>query len=175
MVQKDTYWTTVIQPRDKGWRLGLKEVWDKRFLLWLFIKRDITVQFKQTVFGMGWYFIAPIFSTIIYMVVFGRIANIPTDDIPQPVFYLSGICLWEYFSTCLTAASSTFQTNAGLYGKVYFPRLVMPFSVALGKLFRFSLQLMTFVVVYVYFVMRGVPLRPNWYLLLFPVVVMGLV
>jgi len=123
---------------------------------------------------MGWYFISPLFSTLIYMVVFGRIANIPTDDIPQPVFYLSGVCLWEYFSTCLTAVSSTFQTNAGLFGKVYFPRLVTPLSVVIGKLFRFGLQLSTFVIVYVYFVCRGVHLCPNWYLLLFPVIVLSL-
>ncbi|MCQ2310341.1 MAG: ABC transporter permease [Paludibacteraceae bacterium] len=170
------YWTTVISPHDKRQGLGLKAVWQKRYLLWLFVKRDITVQFKQTIFGMGWYFISPIFSTIIYMVVFGRIANIPTDDIPQPVFYLSGICLWEYFSTCLTSTSTTFATNAGLYGKVYFPRLVTPVSVCLGKLFRFSLQLSTFVAVYLYFVFaKGVHLCPNWYLLLFPVIVLCLI
>ena len=172
--ERETYWTTVILPRDKGWRLGLKEVWQKRYLLWLFVKRDITVQYKQTIFGMGWYFVAPLISTVIYMVVFGRIANIPTDDIPQPVFYLSGICLWEYFSSCLTAVSSTFQTNAGLYGKVYFPRLVSPLSQVFGKLFRFSLQLGTFVMVYVYFVLRGVDLCPNRYLLLFPLIVLCL-
>lgn len=171
---KDTYWTTVISPRESAFRLGLRDVWQKRYLLWLFVKRDITVQFKQTVFGMGWYFISPIFSTVMYMVVFGRIANIPTDDIPQPVFYLSGICLWEYFSTCLTQVSSTFQTNVSLYGKVYFPRLVTPLSVVFGKLFRFSLQLSTFVIVYVYFVIRGVPLRPNIALLLFPLIVLCL-
>lgn len=171
---KDTYWTTVIAPRESVFHLGLRSVWQKRYLLWLFVKRDITVQFKQTVFGMGWYFVAPIFSTVMYMVVFGRIANIPTDDIPQPVFYLSGICLWEYFSTCLTSAASTFQTNVGLYGKVYFPRLITPLSVVFGKLFRFSLQLTTFVVVYIYFVAKGVHLCPNLYLLLFPLIVMCL-
>ena len=154
--------------------MGLREVWSKRYLLWLFVKRDITVQFKQTVFGMGWYFMAPIFSTIMYMVVFGRIANIPTDDIPQPVFYLSSICLWEYFSTCLTAISTTFQTNNALYGKVYFPRLVTPLSVVFGKLFRLAIQLSTFVIVYVYFVIRGVHLCPNLYLLLFPFIVLCL-
>jgi len=164
------YWSTTISPRDQKFRLGLREVWQKRFLLWLFVKRDITVQFKQTIFGMGWYFISPLFSTLIYIVVFGRIANIPTDDIPQPVFYLSGICLWEYFSTCLTAVSTTFQTNANLYGKVYFPRLVTPVSVCLGKLFRFGIQLATFVIVYLFFVLRGVHLVPNLYLLLFPVI-----
>ncbi|MCQ2348222.1 MAG: ABC transporter permease [Paludibacteraceae bacterium] len=171
---ENTYWTTVIAPKERKRGLGLKEVWQKRYLLWLFVKRDITVQFKQTIFGMGWYFISPIFSTIIYMVVFGRIANIPTDDIPQPVFYLSGVCLWEYFSLCLTEVSTTFQTNTALFGKVYFPRLVTPISKVVGKLFRFSLQLSTFVIVYLYFVLRGVNLCPNWYLLLFPVIVLCL-
>ncbi|MCQ2347496.1 MAG: ABC transporter permease [Paludibacteraceae bacterium] len=172
---QDSYWTTVIKPRDRRVGLGLKEVWQKRYLLWLFVKRDITVQFKQTIFGMGWYFLAPIYSTLMYMIVFGKIAAIPTDDIPQPVFYLSGICLWEYFSTCLTTCATTFSTNAGLFGKVYFPRLVSPLSVCFGKLFRFSLQLSTFVIVYIYFVLRGVHLCPNWYLLLFPIIMLCMI
>ena len=166
-----TYWTTEITPNSYAKGLGLRELWQKRYLIWLFIKRDITVQFKQTIFGMGWYFISPLFTMFMYIVVFGRIAEIPTDDVPQPVFYLSGICLWEYFSTCLTEVSSTFQTNAGLFGKVYFPRLVAPVSKVASKLFRFSLQLGTFVLVYLLFVVKGVHLRPNWYLLLFPVIV----
>lgn len=170
--QNDTYWTTEISPDTYSRGLGLKEVWQKRYLIWLFIRRDLTVQFKQTIFGFGWYFISPLFSVVMYMVVFGRIANIPTDDVPQPVFYLSGICLWEYFSSCLTSVSNTFQTNAGLYGKVYFPRLVSPVSVVLSSLFRFSLQVGTFIIVYLIFVFKGVHLCPNWYLLLFPFLVM---
>jgi len=165
------YWTTEISPDTYSRGLGLKELWQKKYLIWLFIKRDITVQFKQTIFGMGWYFISPLFTMFMYIVVFGRIADIPTDDIPQPVFYLSGICLWEYFSECLTAVSGTFQTNAGLFGKVYFPRLVSPVSVVASKLFRFSLQLLTFVIVYLIFVIKGVNLHPNIYLLLFPVLI----
>ena len=160
------YWTTEISPSSHAKGLGLRELWQKKYLIWLFIKRDITVQFKQTIFGLGWYFIS-----FMYIVVFGRIAGIPTDDIPQPVFYLSGICLWEYFSECLTAVSGTFQTNAGLFGKVYFPRLASPVSVVMSKLFRFSLQLGTFVIVYLMFVFKGVNLCPNWYLLLFPVLI----
>ncbi|MBR6830060.1 MAG: ABC transporter permease [Paludibacteraceae bacterium] len=170
--QENTYWTTEISPNTYAKGLGLRELWQKKYLIWLFIKRDITVQFKQTIFGMGWYFISPLFTMFMYIVVFGRIAEIPTDDIPQPVFYLSGICLWEYFSECLSAAAGTFQTNAGLFGKVYFPRLVSPVSVVCSKLFRFSLQLGTFIIVYLLFVFRGVDLRPNWYLLLFPVLVL---
>ena len=168
----NTYWTTEISPDSYARGLGLRELWQKRYLIWLFIKRDITVQFKQTIFGMGWYFISPLFTMFMYIVVFGKIAEIPTDDVPQPVFYLSGISLWEYFSECLTAVSGTFQTNANLFGKVYFPRLVSPVSVVASKLFRFSLQLCTFVFVYLFFVLKGVELRPNWYLLLFPVIVL---
>lgn len=168
----ESYWTTEISPKTFAKGLGLKELWQKKYLIWLFIKRDITVQFKQTIFGMGWYFISPLFTMFMYIVVFGRIAEIPTDDIPQPVFYLSGICLWEYFSECLTAVSNTFATNANLFGKVYFPRLVSPVSVVMSKLFRFSLQLGTFVIVYLLFAFQGVPLRPTWYLLLFPVLVL---
>ena len=162
----------VISPNTYAKGLGLRELWDKRYLIWLFIKRDLTVQFKQTIFGFAWYFISPLFSVVMYMVVFGRIAGIPTDDVPQPIFYLSGICLWEYFSQCLNSVSTTFQSNAGLFGKVYFPRLVSPVSVVISKMFHFSLQLGTFIIVYLIFALQGVHLRPNWYLLLFPVVVM---
>lgn len=169
-----SYWSTIIEPKDGLMNsLQLKELWRKRYLIWLFIKRDIIVQFKQTVFGMGWYFISPLFSVVMYMIVFGRIANIPTDDVPQPVFYLSGVCLWEYFSTCLTDVAGTFQKNAGLYGKVYFPRLVSPLSICVSRLFRFSIQLGMFVLVYLFFALvKGVHLVPNWYLLLFPVLVL---
>lgn len=171
MANNSTYWTTEITPKSFARGLGLRELWQKRYLIWLFIKRDITVQFKQTIFGMGWYFISPLFSMFMYIIVFGRIAGIPTDDIPQPVFYLSGICLWEYFSECLTAVSNTFQTNANLFGKVYFPRLVSPVSVVISKMFRFSLQLGTFIIVYLLFVFKGVHLCPNWYIFLFPVLI----
>jgi lipopolysaccharide transport system permease protein len=130
------------------------------------------VQYKQTIFGMGWYFVSPLFTMFMYIVVFGKIAGIPTDGIPQPVFYLSGICLWEYFSTCLTEVAGTFQTNAALFGKVYFPRLVAPVSKVASKMFRFGLQLSTFVIVYIVYVLHGYQLCPNWYLLLFPLLIL---
>lgn len=170
---QQTYFNTIIDPHSRQRGLELREVWQKRYLLWLFVKRDIIVQFKQTVFGMGWYFISPLFSTLIYIVIFGRIAGIPTDDVPQPIFYLSGICLWEYFSTCLSEVSTTFSANAALFGKVYFPRLVAPISKVTSKLFRFAIQLSTFVIVYLFFVIfKGVHLCPNIHLLLFPVLVL---
>ena len=166
------YFNTVITPESYSRGLGLRELWAKRYLVWLFIKRDITVQYKQTIFGMGWYFVSPLFTMFMYIVVFGKIAGIPTDDVPQPVFYLSGICLWEYFSTCLTEVAGTFQSNAALFGKVYFPRLVAPVSKVASKMFRFGLQLSTFVIVYIVYVLHGYQLCPNWYLLLFPLLIL---
>lgn len=166
--------TTEIKPKDKLFNLELKEVWAKRYLLWLFIKRDILVQFKQTIFGLGWYFISPLISTGIYIIIFSRVAGIPTDGIPKPLFYLSGQCLWNYFSQCLTKISETFSSNADLFGKVYFPRLIIPISQVVSHLFRFSIQMLLFVIVYVIYAIIGVDVHPNWYLLLFPVLVLML-
>lgn len=166
------YWTTIIRPEDSFLKFDIKSVWQNRYLLWLFIKRDLTVQYKQTILGFTWYFIGPIITMLTYLLVFGKIAGIPTDGVPQPVFYLSGICLWEYFSTCLLASSTTLQTNADLFGKVYFPRLVSPISSVVSKLFRFSLQLLVFIVVYLIYVYRGYNLHPNVYLWMFPVIVL---
>ena len=163
---------TEIKPKDKLFNLELREVWAKRYLLWLFIKRDILVQFKQTIFGLGWYFISPLISTAIYIIIFSRVAGIPTDGIPKPLFYLSGQCLWNYFSQCLTKVSDTFATNSGLYGKVYFPRLIIPISQVLSYLFRFSIQISLFVIVYVIYAIVGVDVSPNLYLLMFPVLVL---
>ncbi len=166
--------TTEIKPKDKLFNLDLKEVWSKRYLLWLFIKRDILVQFKQTIFGLGWYFISPLVSTLIYIVIFSRVAGIQTDGIPEPLFYLSGVCLWNYFSQCLTKIAETFSTNSDLFGKVYFPRLIIPISQVVSHLFRFSIQMLLFVIVYVIYAIIGVDVHPNWYLLLFPVLVLML-
>lgn len=166
--------TTEIKPKDKLFNLDLREVWAKRYLLWLFIKRDILVQFKQTIFGLGWYFISPLVSTAIYIIIFSRVAGIPTDGIPKPLFYLSGQCLWNYFSQCLTKISETFSSNSDLFGKVYFPRLIIPISQVVSHLFRFSIQMLLFVIVYVIYAIAGVDVHPNWYLLLFPVLVLML-
>ena len=165
---------TEIKPKDKLFNLDLKEVWSKKYLLWLFIKRDILVQFKQTIFGLGWYFISPMISTAIYIIIFSRVAGIPTDGIPQPLFYLSGVCLWNYFSQCLTKISETFSTNSDIFGKVYFPRLIIPMSQVVSFLFRFSIQISLFVIVYAVYAILGTQVAPNWYLLLFPVLVMML-
>ena len=166
-----TYWTTRIEPTDP-FSLGLREVWQKRYLLWLFVKRNLTVQFKQTIFGFAWHFVSPLLSTFIYIIVFSRIAGIPTDGIPEPLFYLSGICLWNYFAQCLTKVNNTFSQNAGLFGKVYFPRLIMPISICLSQLLNFTIQLVLFIVVYIIYAIIGVAAAPNSYLLLFPILLL---
>ena len=167
-------WTTVIKPRNKLFEVNLKEIWDYRDLMMLFVKRTITVQYKQTILGPLWWVIQPAFTVIMYMVVFGGIAGIPTDGIPQPLFYLGGIATWQYFSDCLGKASNTFVSNAGIFGKVYFPRLIMPLSSIISNLVRFSIQLGLFVAVYLYYVVIGEAPCPNWYLALFPLLVVML-
>ena len=167
-------WTTIIKPRNKLFEVNLKEMWDYRDLLTLFVKRTITVQYKQTILGPLWWVIQPAMTVIMYMVVFGGIAGIPTDGIPQPLFYLGGICMWQYFADCLGKASNTFVSNAGIFGKVYFPRLIMPLSTVISDLVRFGIQFGLFVVVYVYFASKGMAPTPNWYFLLFPLLVVML-
>ena len=167
-------WTTVIKPRNKLFEVNLKEIWDYRDLLTLFVKRTITVAYKQTILGPLWWIIQPAFTVITYMVVFGGIAGIPTDGIPQPLFYLGGIAFWGYFSSCLGSASNTFVSNAGIFGKVYFPRLIMPLASATSNLVRFGIQMGLFVIVYLYYAFIGQAPCPNLYLLLFPLLVVML-
>ena len=170
-VSENENWTTVIKPRNKLFEVNLKEIWDYRDLLTLFVKRTITVAYKQTILGPLWWFIQPAFTVITYMVVFGGIAGIPTDGIPQPLFYLGGVAFWGYFSSCLGSASNTFISNAGIFGKVYFPRLIMPLASVISNLVRFGIQLGLFVIVYIYYAIIGQAPSPNWYLLLFPLLV----
>ena len=170
-VSENENWTTVIKPRNKLFEVNLKEIWDYRDLLTLFVKRTITVQYKQTILGPLWWVIQPAMTVIMYMVVFGGIAGIPTDGIPQPLFYLGGVAMWQYFSDCLTKSSNTFVTNAGIFGKVYFPRLIMPLADTISNLVRFGIQIGLFVIVYLYYVIIGQAPSPNWYLLFFPLLV----
>lgn len=173
-ISENENWTTVIKPRTKLFEVNLKEIWDYRDLMTLFVKRTITVAYKQTILGPLWWIIQPALTVIMYMVVFGGIAGIPTDGIPQPLFYLGGVAMWQYFSDCLAKASNTFLSNAGIFGKVYFPRLIMPLSSVISNLVRFGIQLGLFVVVYIYYAIVGQAPSPNWYLLLFPLLVVML-
>ena len=167
-------WTTIIKPRNKLFEVNLKEIWEYRDLLTLFVKRSVTVAYKQTILGPLWWVIQPTITVIMYMVVFGGIAGIPTDGIPQPLFYLSGVCMWQYFSSCLGSTANTFVSNSGIFGKVYFPRLIMPLSTVITNLVRFGIQFGLFVIVYVYYAIKGMAPTPNWYFLLFPLLVMML-
>ena len=165
-------WTTVIRPKDKLWSINLKELWSYRDLYSLFVNRNIVTQYKQTILGTLWFFIQPILTVIMYMVVFGGIAGIATDGIPQPLFYLAGTCMWQYFSDCLGKTSNTFVTNSGLFGKVYFPRLIVPLSNVTSNLLRFGIQLSLFVIVYIVYAFIGCSAHLNWYALLVPVLIL---
>lgn len=175
-LSRDSGWTTVIQPKEKLLQVDLKELWRYRDLTSLFVRRNITTQYKQTILGPLWYIIQPAMTVIMYMVVFGGIAKIPTDGLPQPLFYLSGICLWQYFNDCLTKTSSTFTANAGIFGKVYFPRMVVPISTVISNLLRFGIQFGLFLVVYAIYQLFIIPgqIHTNWYALLLPVLVVML-
>ena len=145
-------WDLVLEPKGAFFDLQLKEVWKYRDLLLLFVKRDFTSQYKQTILGPVWHFVQPIFTTLVFLLVFGKIANIPTDGInPKLLFYMSGITIWNYFSACLSATSSTFVSNAGIFGKVYFPRLVMPLSVVFSNIIKFGIQFMLLLIVMIWY------------------------
>lgn len=169
--EKET-WDIEIKPRGSNFSLNLKEVWRYRDLLQMYVRRDIVTIYKQTVLGPLWFVIQPVFTTIMYMFVFGSIAQIPTDGLPQPLFYLSGILCWGYFSDCLNKTSGTFLGNAGVFSKVYFPRLVVPISVVISNLVRFAIQLLLFLGVYIYFSSTGTNIAPNMYVLLFPLLIL---
>ena len=168
-------WTTVIKPRNSLFEVNLKEIWQYRDLISLFIKRNIITQYKQTILGPVWFVIQPALTVIMYMIVFGGIAGIPTDGIPRPLFYLAGTCMWQYFADCLTKTSNTFVSNAGIFGKVYFPRLAVPIADVISGLVRFGIQFGFFAIIYiVYAIIGGSGAHFTWYALLFPLLVVML-
>ena len=146
---KEEKWDIVIKPKDKLFSVDFKELWAYRDLCALFVKRNIITKYKQTILGPVWFVIQPALTVIMYMVVFGGIAGIPTDGVPRPLFYLAGTCTWSYFANCLNSTSNTFVSNAGIFGKVYFPRLVMPISTVISNLLQLGIQFSFFAVVYV--------------------------
>jgi len=162
------HFDNIIQPRKNLLDLRLKELIRYYDLLVLFVKRDIIVTYKQTILGPAWFFIQPILTTLVFTVVFGNIAGIPTDGIPQPLFYMSGIVIWNFFADCFMKTSNTFVTNAGLFGKVYFPRIIQPLSVVISNGLKFLIQFGLFLILYAYYLIKGVPVAPNGYILLFP-------
>lgn len=170
-------WTEVIQPRTRLLELGLADVWRYRDLVMLFVRRDFVSTYKQTVLGPIWFFIQPLLTTLTYVIVFGNIAKLSTDGLPQMAFYLAGITVWNYFAQTLTSTSTVFRDNATMFGKVYFPRLTMPLSIVISNLVRFAIQLGLFVAVWLYYLLQGNnTIHPNWLIALTPllVIIMGL-
>ena len=159
-------WTLVIKPRNSLFDLNLREVWQYKDLLWLFVRRDFVAQYKQTVLGPLWNLAQPILTTLMFLLVFGKIANIPTDGIQPVLFYMSGITIWNYFSVCLTNTSNTFVANAAIFGKVYFPRLVIPLSIVVSNLVRFMIQFALLAAAMIYYNFKGYPLHITWHILL---------
>lgn len=173
-ITKDDQWDIVIKPKEKGLHLNLKEVWRYRDLLYLYVHRDFIATYKQTILGPLWFFIQPVFSTIIYTIVFGGIAGIPTDGLPQPLFYMAGILCWNYYSDCMGRSSGTFASNAGVFSKVYFPRLVVPIAGLATATIKMFIQLLLFFIFYIYYVFDGAQIGANSYVLLFPFLIIML-
>jgi lipopolysaccharide transport system permease protein len=171
MKQEETIkeWDIVIEGHTSLFDLKFSDVWHYRDLLMLFVRRDFVSFYKQTVLGPLWFFIQPLFTTIVYTFVFGKLAGISTDGLPQPLFYLAGITAWNYFADCLTKTSTVFRDNVNIFGRVYFPRLIMPLSIVASNLVRFGVQMLLFIAMMGYYALQGAAFAPTWALLLFPV------
>ncbi|MBF8457719.1 ABC transporter permease [Kaistella sp. G5-32] len=167
MTEPQQQWTETIESNHSLFDLKLKEVWRYKDLVYMFVKRDFVSGFKQTILGPLWFFINPIFTTIVFVFVFGNIAKLSTDGIPQVLFYLAGITLWNYFSSCLTGTSNIFTANASIFGKVYFPRLVMPITIVISNLMKFGVQFMLFLAVWIFYFSKG-SIQPNIWILATP-------
>lgn len=165
-------WSMYIGAKKPLFDVPWRQLWQYRDLILLFVHRNFTATYKQTILGPLWYVIQPLITTLMFVVVFGKIAKISTDGIPPTLFYMSGVVMWSYFSTCFTGTANTFNANAGIFGKVYFPRLSVPISIVLTNLVGFGLQMGIFVAFYIYFISLGTHVAPNWWLLYLPVIIL---
>ncbi|MHA4807444.1 ABC transporter permease [Flavitalea flava] len=165
-------WKEVITSRNTILSLNLKEIWEYRDLLSILMRRDILAIYKQTIFGPLWFFLQPVLTTLTYTIVFSNVAKLPTSNLPPVLFYLSGLILWSYFSECIIKTSGFFRDNSQILTKVYFPRLIVPLSLVLTNLLRFSIQLVLFFIIYVYFFVRGTRLEPNSFTFFLPFLVL---
>ncbi|KMQ72137.1 ABC transporter permease [Chryseobacterium koreense] len=171
MTEPQQQWTETIESHHSVFELKLGEVWRYKDLVYMFVKRDFVSSFKQTILGPVWFFINPIFTTLVYILVFGNLAKLPTDGAPKILFYLVGVTLWNYFSSCLTGTSSTFTGNASIFGKVYFPRLVTPISVVISNLMKFGVQFLLFLCFFFYYWYQG-EVHPNLWILATPFLIL---
>jgi len=167
-------WSLIITPKRKLLDLQIRELIRYRDLIFLFVKRDFVTQYKQTILGPLWFVISPIISTVMYTFVFGRLANIGTDGIPHTLFYYSGTMLWAFFSNCFNNSSDVFSSNAGIFGKVYFPRLVVPINYVFSNCIKIAVQFAMLMVFFIYYLFTGAPLQPSWFMLLFPLLILWL-
>jgi lipopolysaccharide transport system permease protein len=165
-------WNTVITPKTSWFRLNLKEIWDYRDLILIFVRRDLISIYKQTVLGPFWFMLGPLFTVFSYSFLFSEIAHLSTDGLPGPLFYLAGTTLWNYFSACFNGASVTFSANAGVFGKVYFPRLVSPISMTISNLLKLSIQMLTYICFLFYYIIQpNSIIQVNYHLILIPFVI----
>ena len=161
-----------IKPQHSLLDLKIRDTWEYRDLLGLLVRRDFVSFYKQTILGPLWFFIQPVFTTIIFTFVFGNLAGISTEGLPGPLFYLAGITTWNYFAECLTKTSTVFKDNANIFGKVYFPRLIMPLSIVVSNLVKFGVQFLLFLSVMFYYALNNAGFNPNPYILLFPLLML---
>ncbi len=169
---KEEHWDVVLTARQPLFDLRLKEVWQYRDLLMLLVRRDIKQVYLQTILGPLWFFVQPILTTVVFTIVFGNMAKISTDGIPQVLFYLAGITFWNFFSEALNKSSTVFRDNQNIFGKVYFCRLVVPLSIVMNNLVRFGIQLSVFAIVYAYYLIQTDAIQPNAFAFLFPLLVL---
>jgi lipopolysaccharide transport system permease protein len=172
MELQDDNWDMIIEPQRGLFELRLDELWRYKDLVMLFVRRDFVSVYKQTILGPLWYLIQPVLTTLMFTVIFGQIANLSTDGLPQFLFYMSGTVIWAYFADCLNKTSNTFVQNSNLFGKVYFPRLAVPVSILISNLITFLIQLALFIVFVVFFMLSGSTVQPNIWLLFVPVLVL---
>lgn len=168
MIIKEPGWSQVISPDERAYDLHLGELWRYRDLIVLFVHRDFVSKYKQTILGPAWHLIQPLLTATMFTIVFGKIAKISTDGVPPFLFYMAGTVMWGYFSTVLTVTAGTFTANAGIFGKVYFPRLVVPLSVVLSNLITFAIQFALFLIFLAYRIRQGTELTPNGWILVTP-------
>lgn len=167
-MQKEEHWDLTIKPQTHWYDLRIKEIFKYKDLLFLFVKRDFISIYKQTILGPLWFFIQPIITAITFTVIFGSLAKISTDGLPQILFYMCGITLWNYFADTLTKTADTFSSNVNIFGKVYFPRMIVPLSVVVSNLIKFGIQFLLFLCVWIYYLIQTDLIHPNKMLVLIP-------
>jgi lipopolysaccharide transport system permease protein len=170
----DNNWSLIIRPKNNIFNFGFKEIWRYRDLLLLFVKRDFVALYKQTILGPVWFFIQPVISAIVYTIIFSYFARINTEAVPPLLFYLGGLTLWNYFAECLTKTSDTFIQNQSIFGKVYFPRIIVPLSVTLSGMFKLLIQFIVFIAcwIYYYYFKNNVSIHPQWTIVLVPFLIL---